>query len=150
MSSIRLARREDAAAVSAVVDAAYVGYVPRLGRKPTPMLDDYLDLISKGIVHVLEEKGEIAGVLVLIPEERAMLLRNIAVRPDAQGRGIGRRLLTFAEAKTLEAGYDVIQLYTNEVMIENLAIYKHCGYVETHRVEENRIRRVYMAKRLTS
>jgi N-acetylglutamate synthase-like GNAT family acetyltransferase len=145
---IRLARNEDAPAISALIDAAYVIYVPRIGYQPSPMLDDYSALISQGVVHVLEETGEITGVVVLVPEDQAMLLHNVAVRPDAQGRGLGRILLTFAETKAREAGYDVIRLYTNEAMIENQAIYKHGGYVETHRSEANGSHRVYMAKQL--
>jgi GNAT superfamily N-acetyltransferase len=133
---IRLARQEDAAAVSALVDAAFGIYIPRLGRKPLPMLEDYVALISKGIVHVLEENGVIDGLVVL-----------------AQGRGLGRLLLNFAEAKARGDGYEAIRLYTNEVMIENLAIYEHCGYAEIHRTEDVistslSSRRVYMAKQL--
>jgi GNAT superfamily N-acetyltransferase len=124
-----------------LVDAAYSIYVPRLGRKPLPMLDDYAALISQRIVYVLEEGGGTLGLLVLVLEG-AMLLRNIAVRADAQGRGFGRELLSFVEGKTLEDGHGVIRLYTNEVMVENLALYTHCGYAETHRVKEHGVPRV--------
>jgi hypothetical protein len=51
---IRLARQDDAAAISALVDAAFVIYVPRTGGKPLAMLDDYPALISQGAVHILE------------------------------------------------------------------------------------------------
>ena len=33
-------------------------------------------------------------------------------------------------------------------MTENIALYSRIGYVETHRAEENGLRRVYMSKRL--
>jgi GNAT superfamily N-acetyltransferase len=153
LSLIRLAREEDAAAVSALVETAYSMYIPRLGRKSLPVFEDYMALISKGIVHVLEENGAIAGLVVLVPEDGAMMLNNIAVRPDAQGRGLGRALLNFAEAKARAEGYDTIRLYTNEVMSENLAIYEHCGYAVVHRREDVistslSSRRVYMAKQL--
>ena len=143
---IRLAQYDDAAAISALIDAAFVIYVPRTGQKPLAMLDDYLALISRGIVHVLDEAGKIAGVVVLIPESQAMLLHCVAVRPDAQGRGLGRLLLTFAETKAREAGYDVIRLITNPAMFENQAIYKHYGYAEAHRGEVHGRHAVYMAK----
>ena len=146
---IRLARQEDAAAVSALVDAAFVIYVPRTGGKPLAMLDDYPALISRGVVHILEDVGELAGVVVLIPEDGAMILHCVAVRPDAQGQGLGRLLLTFAEMKAREAGYDVIKLITNPGMTENLAIYKHYGYAETHRGEVKGRNAVYMAKQLS-
>jgi N-acetylglutamate synthase-like GNAT family acetyltransferase len=146
---IRLARQEDATAISALVDAAFVIYVPRTGGKPLPMLDDYPALISQGVVHILEEAGELAGVVVLIPEDGAMLLHCVAVRPNAQGQGLGRLLLTFAERKAREAGFDVIRLITNPAMFENLAIYKHYGYAETHRGEVKGRPAVYMAKQLS-
>ena len=145
---IRLARQEDAAAVSALVDAAFGIYVPRTGGKPVAMLDDYPALISQGVVHILENVGELAGVVVLIPEDGAMMLHCVAVRPDAQGRRLGRLVLTFSEMKAREAGYDVIKLITNQAMTENLAIYKHYGYVETHRGEVKGRHAVYMAKQL--
>lgn len=145
---IRLARQEDAAAVSALVDAAFGIYVPRTGGKPVAMLDDYPALISQGVVHILENVGELAGVVVLIPEDGAMMLHCVAVRPDAQGRRLGRLVLTFSEMKAREAGYDVIKLITNQAMTENLAIYKHYGYAETHRGEVKGRHAVYMPKQL--
>jgi len=146
---IRLAGIEDRPAVEAVVDAAYAHYVPRIGRKPGPMLDDYAALIRAGRVHVLEDETAIAGILVLIPEAGTLLLDNVAILPDAQGLGYGRKLLQFAEQSARDAGYGSIRLYTNEAMTENIALYSRMGYVETHRAEEKKLRRVYMTKRLT-
>lgn len=146
---IRLARPEDTATVAAIVHAAYVGYQTSIGTTPGPMLDDYGDLVARKLVHVLEENGEIAGLVVLIPEERAMLLDNVAVHPAAQGRKLGSRLIAFAEQQARAAGHDSIRLYTQELMTENRARYAHLGFVETHRAEENGLKRVYMTKRLS-
>ncbi len=112
------------------------------------MLDDYASLIRDGRVHVIEHDGIVQGVLVLIPQEDAMLLDNIAVSPAVQGLGLGRILLTFAEATAAAAGYSAIRLYTNEAMTENIALYTRVGYSETHRAEEKGLRRVYMSKPL--
>ena len=144
---IRLGRPEDLPAIRELVQRAYEHYIARIGRKPGPLLDDYPALVSKKRVHVLSEDG-IKGILVLIPEDRAMLLDNIAVDPDAQGRGYGRSLLEFAEQSALAADCESIRLYTNEAMTENIALYSRIGYVETHRAQENGLRRVYMSKRL--
>ena len=92
--------------------------------------------------------GVVKAVLVLIPEERSLLLDNIAVSPDAQGLGLGRRLLEFAERSAVSSGYRVIRLYTNVAMTENIGLYSRIGYVETHRAEEKGLQRVYMEKRL--
>jgi GNAT superfamily N-acetyltransferase len=136
----------DLSAVEEIVEAAYGKYVPRLGRKPVPMLDDYRILIEAGHVHVVEHDGAVMGVVVLIPEEDALLLDNVAVAPAAQGLGLGRTMLEFAERSAIGRGYRRIRLFTNEAMGENIALYFRNGYFETHRAEEKGVRRVYMAK----
>ncbi|CAN5213279.1 hypothetical protein BH10PSE10_BH10PSE10_17730 [soil metagenome] len=145
---IRLACAQDAATVAQIVHAAYVGYQTSIGTTPGPMLDDYDDLVGKGLVHVLEEDGEILGVVVLIPEERTMLLDNVAVRPEVQGRKLGSRLIAFAEQQARDAGYGSIRLYTQQAMTANRARYKHLGFVETHFAEEKGLKRVYLTKTL--
>ena len=110
------------------------------------MLDDYGQLIRDGRVHVIQHDGIVQGILVLIPQEDAMLLDNVAVAPSAQGLGLGRKMLKFAEAAAVDAGYRLIRLYTNEAMTENIELYTRIGYSETHRVEEKGLRRVYMTK----
>ncbi len=142
----RVATAGDRPAVEAIVSAAYSPYVPRIGRKPGPMLDDYAALIREGRVYVVDRGGAVKGILVLIPEQDAMLLDNVAVAPDAQGSGVGRVMLQFAEKAAMEAGYATVRLYTNEAMTENLELYAKIGYAETHRAEEKGLRRVYMAK----
>jgi N-acetylglutamate synthase-like GNAT family acetyltransferase len=61
------------------------------------MSDDYEVLIGEGRVYIVELEGVIKGLLVLIPEQDAMLLDNVAVAPSAKGTGIGRGLLEYAE-----------------------------------------------------
>jgi ribosomal protein S18 acetylase RimI-like enzyme len=147
--SVRLATRDDLHAVEEVVQAAYSHYVARIGRKPGPMLADYSTLIEGGHVHVIEHDGVVKGVLVLISEKDAMLLDNVAVAPAAQGLGLGRLMLQFAERSAIDAGYHSIRLYTNEAMTENIRLYSRIGYSETHRVAEKGLRRVYMTKPLS-
>jgi len=106
----------------------------------------YGALIAEGLVHVLEDETGIAGIVVLIPEAHAMLLDNVAVKVAAQGRGYGHTLIAFAEATPRAADYATIRLFTNERMTENLARYPRLGYVETHRSEEDGLRRAHSAR----
>lgn len=46
------------------------------------------------------------------------------------------------------AGIGKLQLYTNEVMTENVAIYTHLGYREIDRRTEDGYHRVFMEKTL--
>lgn len=146
---IRPACADDAATVTALVHDAYSGYIARNGKIPGPMRDDYAALIARMQVHVLQSDGdEILGLVVLIPEPHVMLLDNVAVSPRAQGRGLGRQLIAFAEQRAQAAGYSAIRLYTQDIMTENIALYTRLGFVETHRGEEKGLQRVYMTKAL--
>jgi ribosomal protein S18 acetylase RimI-like enzyme len=134
---IRPAQLEDAAAVTACVAC--------IGKPPAPMLDDYAD---RHKVFVLTEGESIIGVLVLIETEQSLLLDNVAVHPDYQGRGLGRQLIELAAAEALRLGFSSIILYTNVQMTENINLYKKLGFVETERKQEKGYERVYMRKLL--
>jgi len=128
------------------VREAYAPYVPRIGREPAPMTADYADLIGCGEVWVADEAGRVVGVLVLRPGATALLLENVAVVPERQGRGIGRVLIAFAERKARDLGLTEISLYTNERMVENIHLYRKLGYVETDRRVEDGFARVFFRK----
>jgi len=146
---IRRAEPADREAVEAIVALAYSPYVERIGKPPGPMLDDYGALIAQDAVSVLEDDaGEVAAIIVLLPKPDHLLLDNIAVRPDQQGRGFGRRLIEFAEAEAWRLGYRELRLYTHERMTENIALYARLGFDETGRGHEAGYDRVFMIKRL--
>lgn len=147
-SPIRRAEPHEREAVEAVVNAAYAVYVGRIGRKPGPMLDDYAPLIAAGAVSVVDADGAIAALVVLLPKPDHLLLDNIAVRPERQGEGLGRRLIEFAEREARRLGFAELRLYTHEKMTENIALYRRKGFAETGRGEEAGYRRVFMCKRL--
>ena len=146
---IRTATPSDAVAITRCVEAAYQHYIPRMGKPPGPMVDDYANVIQQHSAFVVEENGEIVGVLVLIQTESGMLLDNVAVHPEHQGEGLGRRLLELAESETRNQGYAQLDLYTHECMTENIEMYKRIGYVETERKTEHGFNRVYMQKALS-
>ena len=139
---------DDADAITDCVHRAYRHYVERLGKPPGPMLDDYTEIIERHHVHVAEMDDQIIGVLVLIRKDTHMLLDNIAVQPELQGRGVGTVLLDLAEQLTRSKGYSYIELYTHELMVENIELYGNKGYTEIARRLEKGYRRVYMRKDL--
>ena len=89
-----------------------------------------------------------AAIIVLLPEPDHLLLDNIAVRPDRQGQGLGRRLIAFAEEQARRLGHSEVRLYTHEKMTENIALYTRLGFVETGRGQKAGYDRVFMTKRL--
>jgi ribosomal protein S18 acetylase RimI-like enzyme len=145
---IRAAVTADAATVRSVVDAAYGHYVARIGKPPGPMLDDYAKRISDQQTWVLEDDGRIVGILVLEQGPAGLLLDNVAVLPDSQGKGFGRALVNFAEAEGRRRGFSEVHLYTHALMSENIRLYQSIGFVETHRGSDKGYDRVYMTRRL--
>ena len=145
----RPAKAADVDAISALVRAAYAKYVPRMETEPLPMTADYGKAVREEQVWVLEDGGEIVAVLGLVPGADHLLIENVAVAPEQQGRGLGRKLLAFAEKQALGQGLREMRLYTAEAMSENVTLYSRIGYRETERKTVSEIPRVYMSKRLS-
>lgn len=144
----RPAEAADVPAIEAVVRRAYTVYLARMDRPPAPMLDDYRARVAAGGVFVIEMDGRLGAVLVLVPMVDHLLLDNVAVDPACQGKGLGRALVAFAEREAARRGFGELRLYTNAVMTENVGLYAHLGFEETHRGEEAGYSRIFMRKRV--
>ncbi|WP_063792251.1 GNAT family N-acetyltransferase [Nonomuraea pusilla] len=145
---VRLAVAADQAAVERLVHDAYEPWIDVVGMRPLPMEADYGALIGAGRVHVVGE--EIDGLIVLVPEDGVLLVDNVAVRPGLHGRGVGRRLLAYAEHEAARLGLPALRLYTNVKMASNIALYTRLGYVETGRVGIEGRSAVMMRKELAT
>lgn len=143
---IRLATKDDAADVTALIVAAYGHYVQRLGRNPQPMTDDYLAFIEAGDVHVVDMDCQIVGALVTQLQPDGLLVRTVAVDPARQRQGLGVELLAFAETIASEKTKNRLRLYTNEVMDGTVNLYSRLGYWETHREGSTGKQVIFMEK----
>jgi N-acetylglutamate synthase-like GNAT family acetyltransferase len=148
MAEIRSARTEDVAGITACVCEAYIQYIERIGKQPGPMLEDFAETIKNFQVDVAVFNGQIAGAIVLKTTDEGFYLDNVAVRPSAWGKGIGRQLLEYAETEARRQGYSSIYLATHELMTENRALYARVGYVEYDQRVVNGYPRVFFRKRL--
>jgi N-acetylglutamate synthase-like GNAT family acetyltransferase len=145
---VRLAAERDTVTVASLVRDAYQPYVARIGRPPAPMKADHARAIADGAVWVIVLGTVVAGAITLQVGDTHMLIESVAVAPPMQRRGLGTRLLDFAEHRARELGLPDVHLYTNQVMTENLAYYVRHGYVETdHRVDGG-FNRVFFTKRV--
>jgi GNAT superfamily N-acetyltransferase len=145
----RAATEADAAALLACARSAYAKYVERNGLVPVPMRQDYAEVVRDWQVTVVEHAGDVAALIVVGPSDEGFLLDNVAVAPEHQGKGLGRVLLAYAEEEALRQGFDSIYLYAQEVMTENLALYRSVGYEEYARRVEHGLPRVYLRKQLS-
>lgn len=149
-AEIRRAVPSDAPAVTECVNAAYARWIPIIGTKPGPMLQDYGAALASERVFVAEESGQVVGVLVLSIADEGFLLDNVAVLPTHIGRGLGGALLQLAEREAIAQGFATIYLYTHERMAGNITLYQRIGYREFARRSEHGFARVYMRKDLNA
>ncbi|MFE3930513.1 GNAT family N-acetyltransferase [Streptomyces sp. YIM B13508] len=152
---IRPAVAADVPVVKAVVDAAFRPYIARIGVVPVPMEADHAANVAAGRVFVAELPDDggtgpvrVAGLVVLEPRTDHLYLDTVAVRPDAQGAGLGRLLLEFTEARARALGLPEIRLFTNAMMWENQTIYPRLGYETVERRVTGPYDRIHYRKRL--
>jgi GNAT superfamily N-acetyltransferase len=143
---IRPAIASDVASVTDCVCQAFIHYIPRIGKQPGPMLDDYHSLVTRKAVYVACKEQEIVGVVVLLETDEGFCIETIAVHPIAQGLGIGGKLLAYAERMAQQSGYTSIYLSTHRLMHESQVVYAHLGYVEFDQRIVNGYDRIFVRK----
>ncbi|MEO1066108.1 MAG: GNAT family N-acetyltransferase [Pseudomonadota bacterium] len=145
---MRRATKHDIEKIRRCAEIAYRPYIPRMGRKPAPMVADFEKLIDEGTLSVCDADGVLAGFIVFYLRNDHLHIENVAVDTALQGKGIGKALIGYAESEAVNAGIKTIELYTNEKMTENLAFYPKLGYREIDRRTEDGFKRVYFRKEL--
>lgn len=144
LPDLRRAVASDLPAIRALIDEAYAKYLTRMDKPPAPMLRDYGPSVEDGTTWVVGVP--VVGLITLYPRRDHLYIENVAVATEAQGRGLGRALMAFAEQHAASLGLHRLALVTHEVMTENQAIYARLGYVEVGRRAEDGYRRIYMEK----
>jgi ribosomal protein S18 acetylase RimI-like enzyme len=125
---LRQAKASDAAEVRKLTRDAYAKWVPLIGREPKPMTADYDEAVRNHRIDLLHLEGTLAALIETIAEADHLLVENVAVSPAFQGRGLGRKLMAYAEQLAASAGYREVRLYTNKLFAENVALYRRLGY----------------------
>lgn len=140
--SFRQARLDDAAFLAPFVNAAYRGDSSRVGWTTEA---DYLDgqrTDDEGIRELITaphsmlllclQGDEIVGSVHLQKRADAAYLGMLVTRPDLQGQGIGKQLMTAAEVVVREE-WDVRKMEMTVITLraELLAFYERRGYRRT-------------------
>jgi GNAT superfamily N-acetyltransferase len=99
---MRLATPADLPVIRDIVTAAYTRYLDRMDRPPAPMLADYAAEVESGRLWVAGDP--VTGLVELIENAGSLHIANVAVHPAAQGTGLGRRLMEFAEEQARHRG----------------------------------------------
>lgn len=92
------------------------------------------DLVEKAkteIGYVISEGDALLGCVFLSPEAECLYVGKLAVSPTAQGRGIGRRLLTVAEDTARDLGLPALRLEVRVELTGNHAVFSAWGFTKT-------------------
>ena len=93
------------------------------------MIDRYLD---RGTLYVLRDPDPRA--LCVVTDEGGVLeLKNLAVAPEFQRMGYGRRLVEFL-LERYKGAYAALRVGTGDSPL-TVPFYQRCGFVYSHRVE---------------
>lgn len=93
------------------------------------MVDKYLE---RGEMYLLEDDGVKAECVITKEADGVYELKNIAVQPDSQRKGYGKRLIEFLIAEY--SGCNVLLVGTGACP-STLSFYHSCGFTESHRVK---------------
>jgi ribosomal protein S18 acetylase RimI-like enzyme len=126
--SLRTATPADAPLVRDLVRAAYARWVPIIGREPKPMRADYAAALRDHRIDLFYYEIRPIALIETILRSDHLFIENIAILPEYQGHGLGRRLLAHAERLAAEAGLGELRLLTNGKMAKNIALYRTVGY----------------------
>jgi ribosomal-protein-alanine N-acetyltransferase len=93
---------------------------------------NFLDSLDSGYeAWVLrDEDGRLLGYFLMMQALEEVHLLNITVRPDVQGRGLGRKLLDKLIGLAREAGMHAVLLEVRPSNSHALMVYHHLGFVQ--------------------
>jgi len=147
--TLRRATIADAVTVRELTRAAYAKWVPVLGREPRPMTADYDAALRDHLIDLLQVGGEAVALIEMAPKADHLLIVNVAVAPNYQGRSYGRAMMAHAEEVARTLNLSEMRLYTNALFAENLRLYSRLGYRVDREEEHPQFGgTVYMSKRL--
>jgi GNAT superfamily N-acetyltransferase len=128
----RLARPDESEAISELLLESFglfeAEYTPGAFEYTTPNTDIVRERFEEGPVWVAMDGNTMIGTVSGLPEPERFYVRSMAVRPDAQGHGIGQHLLEVLEAFARDKGFERTYLYTTHVLPGAKRLYEKNGF----------------------
>ncbi|WFU42677.1 GNAT family N-acetyltransferase [Bradyrhizobium sp. CB82] len=141
---IRRARREDVAAIVAMLADDHLGRAREHLEEPLP--ESYFsafDAVDKNpglrLVVAVDGTGRVVGCLQLaiLPGLSSQggsrgLLEDVRVASDCRSRGIGEKLVQWAVAEARAKGCNLVELLTHQSRVDAQRFYKRLGFSASH------------------
>ncbi|MCM1295419.1 MAG: GNAT family N-acetyltransferase [Muribaculaceae bacterium] len=95
------------------------------------MIDKY---ISDGVMYVLDDNGIKGEIVVLETDKNILEIKNLAVVPQFQNQGYGKKLVDFICDK-YKSRYKILQVGTGDCPL-TIPFYEKCGFIKSHIVKD--------------
>jgi ribosomal protein S18 acetylase RimI-like enzyme len=141
--TLRPARRDDVAAIIAMLADDHLGRARERLEDPLPALyDDAFERLSRDPniqLVVAEEGGNVVGCLQLciLPglssqgASRA-LIEDVRVASDRRSRGVGEKLVQWAVSEARSKGCKLVELLTHHTRVDAQRFYERLGFARSH------------------
>ena len=133
--SIRLAERDDAAAIASVLSESFVEYEPLYTPAgfvaTTPNAEAVLHRMDEGPTWVVMSGNTIIGTISAVSRGESLYIRGMAVLPVARGQGVGESLLTHVENFAVTQSYKHLFLSTTPFLDSAISLYERFGFQRT-------------------
>ncbi|HEY7842654.1 MAG TPA: GNAT family N-acetyltransferase [Bradyrhizobium sp.] len=141
--SLRPARRDDVAAIIAMLADDHLGRARERLEDPLPTLyyDAFERLSLDPNIHLMvaEEGGHVVGCLQLcilpgLSSQGAArgLIEDVRVASDRRSRGIGEQLVQWAVNEARGRGCKLVELLTHHTRIDAQRFYERLGFARSH------------------
>lgn len=126
--AVRVARPDDTDALVALVNDAYRVEAFFVGGDRTASAE-ISQLIDASEVFVVDDELGVAACVHVAVHEGRGYFGMLAVRPDAQGKGLARLLIEDAEARVRAAGCQWMDIKVVNLRTDLVPFYERLGYV---------------------
>ena len=130
--AVRLANESDAEAISRILHEAFAVYrrfyTDEAFKYVTPKPEEVERRFPEGPIWVAELDGEAVGTVSVATEPEGLYVRSMAVFPEAQGRGIGHKLLEAVDEYAAGTDQERIFLYATYFVPGAKEMYEKHGY----------------------
>jgi predicted N-acetyltransferase YhbS len=134
--TLRAMRPQDAAAVAALIRAAFAAQSAVTDPLPSALRiteADVAEHLRNGGGAVAELSGGLAGSTLWVKQDGGLYLGRLAVATALRGRGIAKTMVAAAEVAARAIGVPRLLLSTRLVLLDNRRLFAACGFIETTR-----------------
>jgi putative acetyltransferase len=132
---IRLAERDDAAAIASVLSESFVEYEPLYTpagfAATTPNAEEIHLRMEEGPTWVAVSDDAIIGTVSVVPRGESLYIRGMAVLPVARGQHIGELFLSHVRNFAALQSYKRLFLSTTPFLNSAIRVYERFGFQRT-------------------